>query len=72
MKVSTKKNQMSTNCGNYSGSGKNPLSESSIRENGDKADRTPKYPDYAGGMSDRRKPVDPDLSSSGGNSGYTK
>jgi hypothetical protein len=26
----------------------------------------PKYPDFAGGMSDRRKPVDPDLSSSGG------
>jgi hypothetical protein len=62
---------MSTKCGNYSGNGKNPLSDSSIRENGDKGDRTPKYPDYAGALSDRRKAVDPDLSSSGGNSGYS-
>jgi len=26
----------------------------------------PKYPDVAGGMTDRRKPIDPDLSSSCG------
>jgi|AmaraimetFIIA100_FD_contig_51_10574494_length_458_multi_2_in_0_out_0_1 hypothetical protein len=60
---------MSTKCGNYSGSGKNPLSESSIRENGDKGDRSPSYPDYAGGKTGSR--VDPDLKYSGGNSGYS-
>ena len=52
---------MSDKCGNYSGSGKNPLSESSINENGDKGDRTPKYPDYAGGRTARKPGIDPDL-----------
>jgi hypothetical protein len=52
---------MSDKCGNYSGSGKNPLSDSSIRENGDKGDRTPKYPDYAGGRTARKPGLDPDL-----------
>jgi hypothetical protein len=53
---------MSTKCGNYSGSGKSPLSESSIRENGDKGDRTPKnYPDYAGGRTAGKPGIDPDL-----------
>jgi len=41
---------MSTKCGNYSGDGKNPLSNSSLDENGDKDDKEPAYPDYAGGM----------------------
>jgi hypothetical protein len=31
----------------------------------------PKHPDYAGGRTDRRKPVDGDLTSSGGNTGFT-
>jgi hypothetical protein len=52
---------MSTKNGNYAGSGKNPLSESSIRENGDKGDRTPKYRDYAGGRSARKPGIDPGL-----------
>jgi hypothetical protein len=52
---------MSTKSGNYSGSGKNPLSESSIRENGDKGDRAPKYPDYAGGRTAGKPNIDPDL-----------
>jgi hypothetical protein len=30
-----------------------------------------KHPDYAGGRTDRRGPVDGDLKYSGGNSGYT-
>jgi hypothetical protein len=33
--------------------------------------KRPSFPDSAGGMSDRRKPVDSDLKYSGGNEGYT-
>jgi len=40
-----------TKCGNYSGSGKNPLADSNLVEDDDKHDKSPKYKDYAGGMS---------------------
>lgn len=38
---------------------------------GETSGKKPKYPDYAGGMSDRRKPIDGDFDYSGGNSGHT-
>ena len=61
---------MSTKTGSYPGSGKNPLSETSINENGDKGDRTPKFEkDFAGGLGPSKK-IDADLKYSGGNSGY--
>jgi hypothetical protein len=53
---------MSTKCGNYAGSGKNPLSESSINENGDRGDSAPSYKDYAGGRTARKPDIDSDLS----------
>ena len=43
---------MSTKTGAYSDSGKNPLNDAALDNNGDKGDRSPKFPkDYAGGMS---------------------
>jgi hypothetical protein len=42
---------MSTRTGAYSDSGKNPLNDAALDNNGDKGDRSPKFPDYAGGMS---------------------
>jgi hypothetical protein len=59
---------LSTKTGSYSGSGKNPLSESSLNENGDKGDKSPSYADYAGGKTGSR--IDSSLKYSGGNSGY--
>jgi len=60
---------MSTKTGAYSGTGKNPLSESSLNENGDNGDKSPRYDDFAGGRTGKTN-IDPALKYSGGNSGY--
>ncbi|PWT79342.1 MAG: hypothetical protein C5B58_13675 [Acidobacteria bacterium] len=63
---------MSTKTGAYSDSGKNPLSESNIDNNGDRGDKAPSFPDYAGGRTAKKPSIDPGLKYSGdfGNSGY--
>ena len=52
---------MSTKTGNYSDSGKNPLAESNIDNNGDRDTKSPSYKDFAGGKSAKQPKIDPDL-----------
>ena len=52
---------MSTKTGAYSDTGKNPLSESNLDNNGDRGDKTPSYPDWAGGRTAKSPKIDPNL-----------
>jgi len=62
---------MSTYRGKYSGSGSNPIPakgsfmQDSVQDTAKQ--KQPDHPDFAGALSDKRKPVDGDLTSSGGN-----